>query len=416
MANHKVKCSFAQWLIDNLGSESIEKYWSYQNTINPFDISYESKVDIWIKCTNNNHPDYKTKPYCFISGKRCPVCCNNKIIKGINDIGTLRPDLIQYFENKSEVYIYGPGSNQYTNFICPTCKEKYRRRISHVADFGLSCKKCGDHISYPNKFIYELLTQLQNNNNFSIYPEHIFEWSKYAICDYNNSLSGEKRYDFVVTTNNATIIIENHGMQHYDDNNFFNKNHGSEHDNDVFKHNLAIHNHIDEYNYIVLDCRYSNVDWIKKSVMNSQLPIIFNFTINDIDWDKCVLATKKNYVEVVINIWNNGFHDLSYISENMGVSVATVRRLLRIGSKCGLCDYGNNVQKPILCLDNGYVFLYSKSLMDNAEIIFGQTFSQDYISKQARKNGNNKKGIHLTYISREEFKQIKEFEPWRVYE
>lgn len=411
------KChSFGQYLLDTFGEDGIGLYWSDKNTVSSFNVSFKSHTNIWIKCTVDNHPDYKTTPYCFVDGKRCPICCNNKIIKGINDIGTLRPDLIKYFENEDEACIYGPGSNAYTNFVCPICKSKYTRRISHIADFGLSCKKCGDHISYSNKLIYELLSQLNKNNQFDIMPEYIFDWSAKSVCDYNNKLSGEKRYDFVVKINDDIIIIENHGMQHYEEINFFERDYKTEHENDMFKYNLAINNNIQKHNYIILDCRYSNIDWIKKSIMSSRLPDIFRFSENDIDWKKCELSTKRNLIQSASDIWQNGTHNVSKIGKAIGVSTETARRMLKVGSKCGLCDYGTNVKKPILCLDNGYVFSYSVSLMNNSKKVFGQEFSQDYISKQARKNGKNKNGIHLSYISREEFNHIKESEPWRVYE
>ena len=410
------KChSFGQYLLDTLGKDGIILYWSDKNTVNPFDISFKSNIKIWIKCTIDGHPDYKTTPYCFAEGERCPICCNNKIIKGINDIGTLRPDLIQYFENKDEAYIYGLGSNIYTNFICPICQSKYIKRISHVANFGLSCKKCGDHISYSNKFIYEFLSQLNKNNKFDIVPEHVFGWSEKAVCDYNDELSGTKKYDFVININD-NVIIENYGLQHYQETNFFKRSYEIEHENDIFKYNLALANNIQKSNYIILDCRYSNVDWIKKSIMSSALPSIFEFSEDDIDWGKCELATKRNVIQTASELWRNGTHDIMTISKALGVSPVTVRRMLQVASRCKLCDYGTNVKKPILCLDNNYVFSYSVSLMNNSKKIFKQEFSQDYISKQARKSGKNRNGIHLSYITREEFDAIKKSEPWRVYE
>ena len=64
-------------------------------------------------------------------------------------------------------------------------------------------------------------------------------------------------------------IIENHGEQHYIHRGTFkSKSLEDEQRNDVYKKTLARQNGV--IHYIVLDCRESNVSWIKKSILNSQ--------------------------------------------------------------------------------------------------------------------------------------------------
>lgn len=422
----KMECnqcsSFGQWLLDEYGDGAMEKYWSDKNETNPFMISKgNSKTWIYIKCQSGMHPDYKTTPHMFSMGCRCGVCAHNIVVKGINDIATLRPDLIPYFLNAEDAYTYAPGSNKYVDFLCPTCGSKYHKRISHVVNWGLSCDVCSVHTSYPNKFVYECMRQLKGLRGFVMHSEHIFEWSQCAECSYNPLLSGEKIYDLVIEFNNQIIIIENHGPQHYDADAFYNncgdcRGFEMEQQNDHFKYELAINNAVNLDEYVVLDCRRSECDWIKRSIMNSGLPDIFDFKEEDIDWHMCELATQKSFVDAAVKLWNNATHDLNIIASEMGISKTTLRRLLRIGTSCNLCDYGTNVKKPILCLDDGLVFSYSGALSQNSYNLYGKYFTYDYISKQARKNGSNKKSIHLSYITREEFVQIKETEPHRVYE
>lgn len=51
--------------------------WSQLNSISPFDISYGSGKDIYIKCINEIHEDYKTKPYRAKEHYfQCPKCSN----------------------------------------------------------------------------------------------------------------------------------------------------------------------------------------------------------------------------------------------------------------------------------------------------------------------------------------------------
>jgi hypothetical protein len=72
------KCnSFAQWGIDNLGENFLEKYWDYEKNINinPWKISHASGKYIYIKCQEKDyHGSYPIQCRNFINGNRCPEC------------------------------------------------------------------------------------------------------------------------------------------------------------------------------------------------------------------------------------------------------------------------------------------------------------------------------------------------------
>ena len=72
--------SFAQWGIDNLGEDFLEKYWDYKkNTVDPWEISYGSKNKIWIKCQKKDyHDSYDISPLNFKNNYRCPECKKEK--------------------------------------------------------------------------------------------------------------------------------------------------------------------------------------------------------------------------------------------------------------------------------------------------------------------------------------------------
>lgn len=60
------------------------KLWSDKNIVSPFDVSFGSGKDIWIKCHDGLHTDYKTKPYrakdhCF----KCPKCSREQNISSL---------------------------------------------------------------------------------------------------------------------------------------------------------------------------------------------------------------------------------------------------------------------------------------------------------------------------------------------
>ena len=83
------KDSFAQWGVDNVDTDFLEKYWDYSKNgkIDPWSIGFGSaKNNIWIICNEKgNHGSYKTKPNYFTRGSRCPKCCTSKGEKYIDN-------------------------------------------------------------------------------------------------------------------------------------------------------------------------------------------------------------------------------------------------------------------------------------------------------------------------------------------
>lgn len=84
--NSKVKCkkcnSFAQWGIDNICNDFLEKYWDYdKNTVDPWEITYGSDNKVWIKCQEKKyHNSYSVKVNMFSSkNTRCPYCASIKV-------------------------------------------------------------------------------------------------------------------------------------------------------------------------------------------------------------------------------------------------------------------------------------------------------------------------------------------------
>lgn len=69
------KCkSFAQWGIDNLKDDFLEKYWDYnKNTVDPYIIPAHWNEKVYIKC-QNDHDSYFVQCNNFTYGNRCPQC------------------------------------------------------------------------------------------------------------------------------------------------------------------------------------------------------------------------------------------------------------------------------------------------------------------------------------------------------
>lgn len=187
---------------------------------------------------------------------------------------------------------------------CPDCGLDIYVSPAHLMRKEFSCT-CKDGISYPNKFMYALLHQL----NILFVPE-------YKIVGY------KKRYDIYIPE--KKIIIENHGMQHYKESTgLFGKSTTLEsiQNNDLNKMSFAIENGIS--NYIVLDCRFSNVSYIKESILKSGLLNILNVKESDIDWAACDDAGHSNMRKVAIDLYKNGIC-LSDIAKALDITYSCV--------------------------------------------------------------------------------------------
>jgi predicted RNA-binding Zn-ribbon protein involved in translation (DUF1610 family) len=277
------------------------------------------------------------------SGHRCPVCTNKVVLVGYNDIATTNSDMAKLFYNIDDASKYMEHSNQYADFRCPRCGNKIHARINSVASDGLSCKKCGDGISYPNKFVYNFVEQLSflckaRDEQFEFTPEKKFPWSM-NFEHKNQRFAGKKIYDMFIHMHN--IIIENHGDYHYE------RGFGGIESaysleevqaNDDIKRNLAISNGIAEDHYIILNCHKSEMEYIKKVIMSSNLPTLLNFTESDIDWKKCDEFATSSRVYEACCYWNNGFKDYKQIALLMKMHHGTIARYIHKGRELNIIN------------------------------------------------------------------------------
>ena len=306
------------------------------------------------KCLTCGYEKY-TLEHHIKENKGCPVCDNKIVIRGINDMWTTNPELAKLLANPEEGYIYTENSNVKLIWKCPDCGNitdpLYVNNVNH---YGLSCKFCNDGFSYPNKFIKNLLVQL--NVNFE--SEKKFKWS-------NNKI-----YDFYLPKQNC--IIEAHGEQHYNNDGFYNiggRTLEEEQANDLYKEKLAEDNGI-EY-YIIIDCRYSNAEYIYNNIISSKLNDLFD--ISKIDYNYLGILSEKNIFLQVVNLYEKTNGDFEKIIKDLRISYGSINRYLNRAEKLGLIKYDKKrnqiiaaqkrkiiiyqkYAKPLICLENGYAF------------------------------------------------------------
>lgn len=302
--------------------------WDKNNEIgvNPYAIANHSGTNVFWKCKECNH-EWKSSVNERANGRGCPVCAG-RIVGGEpeykNSIWSSK--YREYFSNymtEEQMKAYTPYSHSKINVRCPDCTEYKNIIICNLLTQGLGCR-CGDGKSYPNKFLYALLDQLN------------IEY----INEYSPSWANKKSYDIYIP--NLQCIIENNGMQHYKETQSYGKtrNLKEEQENDEYKKQIAIDNKI--LHYIILDCRYSKLEWIKNSILSSELPLLLNFDEHTIDWEQCDIFAKKNLVKELCEYYNDNSNILiKDLSEIFHINKLLVGQWLTIGNKYGWCKYSD---------------------------------------------------------------------------
>jgi len=190
--------------------------------------------------------------------------------------------------------------------------------LSQIRDGYFPCPFCSHTYSYPERFLSAVFDQL----GVSYCHDIALPWSQ------------GKRYDFVI---GDTIICETHGAQHYNPDGQFHADLSFDTmvTNDAFKRQLAADNGIDHY--IVLDCRKSRLDFIRDSILSSDLSNLFDFS--KIDWNACEKSCFSNSDYRFVESYNLGITSTFKIAEEHGVNRYTVLRALKRAAASGLCNY-----------------------------------------------------------------------------
>lgn len=302
-------------------------------------------------------------------GVGCP-CCNNKVVvEGINDIPTTAPWMIDYFQGgyeEAKQYTYGTHKKIYPK--CPNCGRisKVSTSINNIYKQKTMTCICKDSISYPEKFLYSCLNQID-------------EPFDYQISKINFSWIGKYRYDFYLPNHNT--ILEVHGIQHYENEDITN--------NDEIKRQLANQNGM---NYIELDCRFSNQNYIKNSILNSKLNEILQF--KNVNWKECNSFAKKSLCEEICKLFNSN-KSVSELSKMYKISKNSIRRMLHVGNEIGICHYDgkvecilsstnneyNNKKTSIYTINGNYIGTYksAKYIADHSEEIVGKNLKVNSI-------------------------------------
>ncbi|WP_297419528.1 hypothetical protein [Clostridium sp.] len=301
----------------------------------------------------------------------CSVCANRTVIEGINDIPTTAPWMVNYFQGGyNEAKLYTCCSGQKIIPICPDCgrvKDK-KITISNIYQTKSIGCSCGDGQSYPNKFMYSLLEQLE----IEFLTEYSPKWIK------------PKRYDFYFKLNNKEYIIEMDGGWHNKDNNKSGQTKEASKGIDDCKDKLAEEHNIE---IIRINCDYNYMNnrfkYIKNNIINKLHDI---FDLSMINWGKVEEFALSNLIKKVCDYKKNN-PDLTtrQIGEVIKLDKKTIREYLKQGTKLNWCEYDADEEKlkndkkvrkrcseankiKVICMNNNKIFNSIKEAMEYYKI------------------------------------------------
>ena len=332
----------------------------------------------------------------------CNVCSNKKAKLGFNTIYDTDKWMIDLGISEEDAKRYTHSSGQKITVKCPNCKKEKEIRISHIYELKSIMCSCGDGVSYPEKFVISLLDQLGINH----------------ITQYFSKWSCRRKYDFYFEISNKKYIIETHGEQHYGSSEFLIKKE-TQQKIDKLKKELALKNGIDYY--IELDCRKSNLEWVRNSIINSELNKIFN--LKKVNWLKCEEFALSNRVKEVCDYWhlhneiNNEGLTTKDLGEVFGLNFNTICTYLKQGKKLNWCNYTpkeglakrdsknsslikQRCSKSIEIYKNGVLVGKCEScneLERQSEKLFGVKLVQSAVSRVANGDKKQYKGFVFKY-------------------
>lgn len=390
----------------NIGDEIL----GHNSTIKIINMFYKDGIRYYkYICLSCNYVG-EIRESCLIKGKGCPCCAGVKIVPGINDFNTKFPNLAKFLVDKTD----GGTSSSSTKLVawyCPNCGEIIKDRIINVVNRGIICERCGDRFSFNENVMANILNQL--NIEYIIHKN--FDWAK-------NKNGNNVYYDFYIPSLNC--IIETHGMQHYESMRFKNViiTAKQQQEIDDYKEKLAITHGVTYY--IVLDCRYSKIEWMKRSIHDNAL-FCKLFDFNSINWDTVLYQHSKKckHYNDICKMWNEG-NSISEISQKLKIDRHEITKILKYATVIKDTNYSKKesnrrgilkckspkLLRPIKCVDTGQVFQSISLCKKMSQEILHVQINGKGISDQIKHHGLHR-GLKFEYITCEEFNRVKKESP-----
>ncbi|APF25263.1 hypothetical protein [Clostridium sporogenes] len=345
----------------------------------------------------------------LLKGIGCACCFPNPkvAVLGINTIWDTDRWMCNLGVSEEDAKKYTSRSGQKIYPKCPYCSRVRSKAISIsyiYKNHSIGCS-CGDGISYPEKFMFNVLEQLNIDFEYQFAPK----WCKYII----NNKSKKGKYDFYFEVDEKKYIVEMDGNFHYKNNEMNGQTSQESQYIDYKKDRLAYEHGIE---VIRIDSQESELNYIKNNILSSKLNDTLK--LNELDWNKVEEFSLNNLVKEACNLKRNNPEMFSTeISQIIKLNYVTVIRYLKKGTKLNWCKYSaeeemrrtsiNNAirnkkrySKPVEIFKDNIslgTFYSCNELERQSEEKFGIKLLNQNISKACR-NGKTYKGCIFKYI------------------
>lgn len=277
-------------------------------------------------------PLYEVDEYYLKSGKGDQYL-KRKVFVGnsLYSIKETRKNLINIAEAKT----LHKHSKTYIDVKCENCDKVKNMRVEHLVRFGIMCTVCSRGTTYP-----ELFFMAYNNTlNLNFVPQQTFEDFK----DY--------RFDFV--NYERRIIVEAHGIQHFEESGHM--NHTSTVKSDEAKRKYCKEN---GWVLVELDFRESTFEFCRLSIDNTFLQNIDDSNVDDML--EFMELNKRYDVKNITKDYKDGL-TINQISKKHNIPKTTINRILvknNVTLRSGGAPKGSKAPngKCVKCLNNGKEF------------------------------------------------------------
>lgn len=283
------------------------------------------------KCNKCNWNEGWISEVDLLTRKRGCACCSGKtVIENINSIWTTDRWMCDLGLSEEDAKRHTRNSQKKVIATCPHCDEKKEIIICNLYNKkSLGCS-CSNKRSYPEKFMISVLDQLG--------VEYEMQYSPFYLTRLEDNKKSKKYSDFYLP--NYNLIIETDGGMNHKGG----KVHG--YSKKSLEYYIEVDNWKDEQHLlhglktIRINCFESNMEYIKNSILNSELNKLFD--LSKIDWLKCEeFSIKSNIVKEVCNYWNENSERVfaSDLREIFKLSKDTIINYLKLGTELNWCNY-----------------------------------------------------------------------------
>ena len=267
----------------------------------------------------------------LLRGGGCPCCSGHKVALGINTIWDTDRWMCGLGLSKEDAKTHTKCSNDKVFVVCPKCNKRKEIRIYSIYKHKSIGCSCSDKRSYPEKFMMSVLDQLGIKYETQYQPKYLNRLEE-------DGKWSQKKSDFYLTE--YGLIIETDGKLNHKGGELHSKS------KNPLEYYIEVDNWKDEQHLlhglktIRINCFESNMEYIKNSILNSELINFGDFS--KVSWLKCEEFALCNLVKSVCDYWNNDKKDwesATDLEKIFKIDRITIVKYLKKGTELGWCNY-----------------------------------------------------------------------------